>query len=96
MSEHQPPSGMPEYLEPGGGSAIPPEPSSPVEAPGGRRGHRSWWIGGGVVALLGLGAGAWAALSFFLTRELREPGHAVSTAEAGAPKPRPDGTIRET
>ncbi|HEX5971156.1 MAG TPA: hypothetical protein VFY85_04470 [Gemmatimonadaceae bacterium] len=36
------------------------------------------------------------ALNFFLTRELREAGHPVSAAEAGAPKPRPDGTIRGT
>ena len=68
MSEHQPPSGVPEYLEHGSGQPLRPEPT-PDEGPSaasGRRGRRrSWWIGGGVVALLGLGAGAWAALSFF-------------------------------
>ena len=65
MSEHQPPSGTPEYLEYGGGSPIPPEPTTPIQTPGGRSRRRAWWIGGGAVALLGLGAGAWAALGFF-------------------------------
>jgi hypothetical protein len=67
LSEHQPPSGTPEYLEYGSGAPIPPQPAPPVDAPGPgrRRSRRTWWIGGGVVALLGLGAGAWAALSFF-------------------------------
>ncbi len=67
MSEHQPPSGTPEYLEYGSGAPIPSE-SAPLVAPepGPRHSRRrTWWIGGGVVALLGLGAGAWAALSFF-------------------------------
>lgn len=65
MSEHQPPAGTPEYLEGGLGRPLPPAPSG--EEPSGtrRRGRRAWWIGGGVVALLGVGAGAWAALSFF-------------------------------
>jgi hypothetical protein len=63
MSEQQPPSGTPEYLEYGAGEPIPPAP--PVDGPPARRARRAWWIGGGVVALLGTGAGAWAALSFF-------------------------------
>jgi hypothetical protein len=65
MSDHQPPSGTPEYLEYGGGSPIPPEPAPPTDASGGRGRRRVWWIGGGVVLLLGAGAGAWAALGFF-------------------------------
>ena len=65
MSEHQPPAGTPEYLEYGGGSPIPPDPTAPDETAGGRGGRRAWWIAGGAVALLGLGAGAWAALGFF-------------------------------
>ena len=65
MSDQQPPSGTPEYLEYGGGSPIPPEPAQPTEASAGRGRRRAWWIGGGVVLLLGAGAGAWAALGFF-------------------------------
>lgn len=65
MSDHQPPSGAPEYLEYGGGSPISPEPAPPTEASGGRGRRRAWWIVGGVVLLLGAGAGAWAALGFF-------------------------------
>jgi hypothetical protein len=65
MSEQQPPAGTPEYLEYGGGSPIPPEPTPPTETSGGRGGRRAWWIAGGAVALLGVGAGAWAALGFF-------------------------------
>jgi len=67
MSEHQPSSGAPEYLESGSGEPLRPGPAPADGTPSaGRRGRRrAWWIGGGVVALLGLGAGAWAALSFF-------------------------------
>jgi hypothetical protein len=65
MSDHQPPSGTPEYLEYSGGSPIPPEPAPPTDASGGRGRRRVRWIGGGVVLLLGAGAGAWAALGFF-------------------------------
>jgi hypothetical protein len=65
MSEQQPPSGTPEYLEYGAGSPLPPEPAAPTETSGGRGGRRAWWIAGGAVALLGVGAGAWAALGFF-------------------------------
>jgi len=66
MSEHQPPSGTPEYLEHGYGGPPPPagehlDETSPQ--PRGRR--RVWWVAGGVVALAGLGAGAWAAMGFF-------------------------------
>ena len=36
------------------------------ETPAGRKSRRTTWIvGGGVVGLLALGAGAWAAVSFF-------------------------------
>jgi hypothetical protein len=66
MSEHQPPSGTPEYLEQGGGAPLLPPETAPAEPGAGRgRGRRAWWIGGGVLALVGLGAGAWAALGFF-------------------------------
>ncbi|HEY3531274.1 MAG TPA: DUF3352 domain-containing protein [Nocardioides sp.] len=65
MSEHQPPGGTPEYLEYGSGDPLPPEQPTATDAPRPRRRRRAWWIGGGVVALLGLGAGAWAALNFF-------------------------------
>jgi len=68
MSENHPPAGTPEYLEYGGG-----EPLSPAAPPSGggsggsgsRRGRRAWWIGAGAVAVLGVGAGAWAAVAFF-------------------------------
>jgi Protein of unknown function (DUF3352) len=65
MSEHQPPSGAPEYLESASGGPIPPDPAPPAGRAPVHRSRRAWWIGGGVVALLGIGAGAWAALSFF-------------------------------
>jgi hypothetical protein len=72
MSEQQPPSespyemqgGTPEYLDYGSGAPIPPDPAG--AAPSGRRSRRTpLLVGGGVVGLLALGAGAWAALSFF-------------------------------
>ncbi len=64
MSEQQPPAGTPEYLDYGSGAPIPPEPSG--EQPAARRGRRSTLlVGGGVVGLLAIGAGAWAVLSFF-------------------------------
>ena len=68
MSEPRPPAGTPEYLESGSGFPLAPEATPPTEVAGsaGRRGRRrAWWIGGGVVLLAGVGAGAWAALSFF-------------------------------
>jgi hypothetical protein len=65
MSEQQPPGGTPEYLEYGGGTPLPPAPAEPVETGTNRRGRRTWWLAGGAVALLGVGAGAWAALGFF-------------------------------
>jgi Protein of unknown function (DUF3352) len=66
MSEHQPPSGTPEYLEHGYGGPLPPagEPlAETTPQPRGRR--RVWWVAGAVVVLAGLGAGAWAAMGFF-------------------------------
>jgi hypothetical protein len=82
MSEHQPPAGTPEYLEGGLGRPLPPAPSG--EEPSGtrrRRGRRAWWIGGGVVALLGVGAGAWAALSFF--QQGAQPAEALPSTTVG-------------
>jgi Protein of unknown function (DUF3352) len=71
LSEQQPPAdtpeylGAPEYLDSGSGSPLAPEPPG-AESPTGRRSRRTTWlVGGGVVGLLALGAGAWAALSFF-------------------------------
>ena len=81
MSEHEPPAGTPEYLEYGSGGPIPPE-VPPVD-PAGSKGHRrrAWWIGGGVVALLGVGAGAWAALSFF--QQGAQPAEALPASTVG-------------
>ncbi len=58
MTEQQP-TDHTEYLEAGGGAPLPPEPT-------GRRSRRTaWLVGGGVIGALAIGAGAWAALSFF-------------------------------
>ena len=64
MSEQQPPVGMPEYLDSGSGGPLPPE-LPPDEASAGKGRRTTWLVGGGVVGLLALGAGAWAAVSFF-------------------------------
>jgi hypothetical protein len=65
MSDEQPPAGTPEYLDSSGDAWVPPGPGE-TEAPSGRRSRRTTWlIGGGVIGLLALGAGAWAATSFF-------------------------------
>ncbi|HYF72517.1 MAG TPA: DUF3352 domain-containing protein [Nocardioides sp.] len=53
-------SSSPEYLESGSGRPITP-PSGP--SGGGRR--AAWIVGGSVIVLAGIGAGAWAAWSFF-------------------------------
>lgn len=68
MSEQQPPidtpGGIPEYLDYGSGAPIPAE--QPGDQPAPRRSRRTTLlVGGGVVGLLALGAGAWAALNFF-------------------------------
>jgi Protein of unknown function (DUF3352) len=83
MSEQHPPAGTPEYLEYGGGSPLPPEPTPPTEAGfgGGRGRRRAWWIGGGVVLLAGLGAGAWAALGFF--QQGAQPAEALPSSTVG-------------
>ena len=63
MSDQQPPAGTPEYLDSGGEAWAPPAQG---EEPAGRRSRRTpWLVGGGVIGLLALGAGAWAAMSFF-------------------------------
>jgi hypothetical protein len=64
MSDQQPPAGVPEYLDSGSGPLLPPASAGP-ETP--RRGRRrtTWLVGGGLVGALALGAGAWAAISFF-------------------------------
>jgi hypothetical protein len=78
MSENQPPSGTPEYLEHTGGSPISTESAPPGEGSPSRRSRRGWWIGGGVVALLGVGAGAWAALGFF--QQGQQPAEALPSS----------------
>jgi hypothetical protein len=81
MSEPQPPAATPEYLEYGSGDPIPasPEPADGQGAKG--HGRRAWWIGGGVVALLGVGAGAWAALGFF--QQGSQPADALPSTTVG-------------
>ncbi|HEX3930625.1 MAG TPA: DUF3352 domain-containing protein [Nocardioides sp.] len=75
MSEHQPPPGTPEYLEQGTGTPLS-HPSAPDGvAPPTRGRRRGLWVAGGVVVLLGAGAGAWAALSFF--RQGAQPAEAL-------------------
>ncbi len=81
MSEHQPPSGTPEYLESGGGSPIAPPPEPATGEPAARRSRRGWWIGGGVVLLLGAGAGAWAAMGFF--QQGAQPAEALPASTIG-------------
>ncbi len=53
----------PEYLDSGAGGPL--QPSSGPS--GGRRGRTGWVVGGGIAALAVVGAGAWAAWSFFAT-----------------------------
>jgi hypothetical protein len=65
MSDHQPFDGTPEYLDSGSGGPLPPE-TTPTDGPEQPRSRRTaWLVGGGAVALLAVGAGAWAAVSFF-------------------------------
>jgi hypothetical protein len=64
MSDQQPPAGVPEYLDSGSGPLLPPDaPQS--DAPARRSRRTTWLVGGGVVGALAIGAGAWAAISFF-------------------------------
>lgn len=82
MSDRQPPSGTPEYLEYAAGTPMPATPSEPDGAPAPRRrGRRGWWVAGGVVVLLGAGAGAWAALSFF--HQGAQPAEALPSTTVG-------------
>ena len=55
---------QPEYLESGSGRPI---DAQPAGAGGGRRARKGLLIGAGVAALALVGAGAWAAVSFFAT-----------------------------
>jgi hypothetical protein len=81
MSEHQPPSGTPEYLEAGGGSPIPPAAEPATGTPTVRRGRRAWWIAGGAVLLVGAGAGAWAVMGFF--QQGAQPAEALPASTIG-------------
>src|SRR3569623_579947 len=79
MSKQHPPPDTPEYLEYGAGSPLAPEPALPATGP--RRSRRAWWVGGGVVALLGVGAGAWAVMSFF--QQGAQPAEALPATTVG-------------
>jgi hypothetical protein len=66
LSEQQPPSGTPEYLDSASGATFLPQDAPPDGAPRSRRSRRTTWlVGGGLVGALALGAGAWAVVSFF-------------------------------
>jgi hypothetical protein len=71
-----PPPPPPEYLESGGGAPVPPEPrryGSPVK--------KGLFLGGGVVGLVAVGVGAWAAYNFFSTGP--QPSEALPAATLG-------------
>jgi hypothetical protein len=57
-----PPSGPPEYLDSGGGAPVPPGPRR-----SGSSARKGLFLGGGVVGLVAVGVGAWAAYNFFST-----------------------------
>ncbi len=57
-----PPTGPPEYLESGGGAPLPQE-----QGGAGRAVRRGLFVGGGVVGLVAVGVGAWAAYNFLTT-----------------------------
>jgi hypothetical protein len=69
--------GQPEYLESGGGSPVEPGAATPSRG----RGRKGLLIGGGVAALALVGAGAWAAVSFFATGP--QPAEALPAATLG-------------
>jgi len=77
MSDQQPPSGTPEYLEPGGGQPLLTDPGAAVAGPPvPRRRRRTPWVLAVVgVLLLGGGAAAWAAMSWF--RQGAQPAEAL-------------------
>lgn len=76
MSDHQPPSGTPEYLESGGGRPFVPDPDQPGEEHARPRRRRTpWVIAVVVVLLLGGGAATWAVMSFF--RQGPQPAEAL-------------------
>jgi hypothetical protein len=68
MTDQQPPAGTPEYLDSTSGDRAAPETGPGTgegEEPAGRRSRRATWlVGGGVIGVVALGAGAWAAMSF--------------------------------
>jgi hypothetical protein len=65
MSEQQPPGATPEYLDQGSGQPIVAEPAGTPPAPARRSRRTTALVGGGVIGLLAVGAGAWAAINFF-------------------------------
>ncbi len=80
MSEPQPPVGTPEYLEHGSIGSDTAEGAAPARRP--RRSRRTTWlVGGGIVGVLALGAGAWAAMSFF--RQGAQPAEALPASTIG-------------
>jgi hypothetical protein len=95
MSEQRPPASgptdepgsesvlEPEYLESGGGAPwTAPDATSEPQPTGGSRSRRTaWLVGGGVVGLLALGVGAYAAISFF--RQGEQPAVALPAGTLG-------------
>ncbi|MFZ2016129.1 MAG: DUF3352 domain-containing protein [Nocardioides sp.] len=76
MSDYQPPSGAPEYLDSGSGSPFVPDPAGPAAETAPRRRRRTPWIVAILaVLLLGGGAAAWAVMSFF--RQGAQPAEAL-------------------
>jgi hypothetical protein len=65
MSEQQPPGDTPEYLDYGTGAPISAELPGTQPPPARRSRRTTALVGGGVVGLLAIGAGAWAAINFF-------------------------------
>ena len=76
MSDHEPSSGTPEYLESGGGVPFPYDgPRPDVDQPRARRRRTPWVVAIVAVLLVGGGAAAWAVLSFF--RQGAQPAEAL-------------------
>ena len=75
MSDYQPPSGAPEYLDSGGGSPSCPTPQAADAQTAPRRRRRTPWIVAILAVLLLGGGAAWAVMSFF--RQGAQPAEAL-------------------